>query len=40
MAETTLVIGSETSTADDKLPGYVKSVVVDRGSRTVTRFRR
>jgi hypothetical protein len=36
MAETTLVIGSETSTADDKLPGYVKSVIVDRGSRTVT----
>jgi hypothetical protein len=36
MAETTLVIGSDTSTADDKLPGYVKSVVVDRGSRTVT----
>jgi len=36
MADTLLVIGSETSTADDKLPGYVKSVVVDRGSRTVT----
>jgi hypothetical protein len=36
MAETMLVIGGETRTADDKLPGYVKSVVVDRGSRTVT----
>ena len=36
MAETMLVIGSETRTADDKLPGYVKSVVVDRSSRTVT----
>lgn len=36
MAETMLVIGSETSTADDKLPGYVKSLVVDRSSRTVS----
>jgi len=36
MAETMLVIGSEIRTADDKLPGYVKSVVVDRSSRTVT----
>jgi hypothetical protein len=36
MAETMLVIGSETRTADDKLPGYVKSVVVNRSSRTVT----
>ena len=36
MAETLLVIGSEARTADDKLSGYVKSVVVDRGSRSVT----
>jgi len=36
MAETMLVIGSEIRTADDKLPGYVKSVVVNRSSRTVT----
>ena len=36
MAETMLVIGSDIRTADDKLPGYVKSVVVDRSSRTVT----
>jgi len=36
MAEIMLVIGSEIRTADDKLPGYVKSVVVDRSSRTVT----
>ena len=31
-----LVIGSEARTADDKISGYVKSVVVDRGTRTVT----
>ena len=36
MTETTLVIGSEARTADDKISGYVKSVVVDRGTRTVT----
>ncbi len=36
MAETMLVIGSEARTADDKLSGYVKSVVVDRSSRTAT----
>jgi hypothetical protein len=36
MAETMLVIGGEARTADDKLSGYVKSVVVDRGSRSVT----
>ena len=36
MTELTLVIGSEARTADDKLSGYVKSVVVDRGTRTVT----
>jgi hypothetical protein len=36
MAETMLVVGSEARTADDKLSGYVKSVIVDRGSRTAT----
>ena len=36
MTEMTLVIGSEARTADDKISGYVKSVVVDRGTRTVT----
>ena len=36
MAEIMLVIGSEGRTVDGKLPGYVKSVIVDRGSRTVT----
>jgi hypothetical protein len=36
MTEITLVIGSEARTADDKISGYVKSVVVDRGTRTVT----
>ncbi len=36
MTEMTLVIGSEARTADDTISGYVKSVVVDRGTRTVT----
>ena len=36
MTEMTLVIGSEARTADDKISGYVKSVVIDRGTRTVT----
>ena len=36
MTETALVIGGEARTADDKISGYVKSVVVDRGTRTVT----
>jgi sporulation protein YlmC with PRC-barrel domain len=36
MTEMTLVIGSEAHTADGKISGYVKSVVVDRGARTVT----
>jgi hypothetical protein len=36
MAETMLVIGGEARTADDRLPGYVKSVIVDRNGRTVT----
>jgi hypothetical protein len=36
MTELTLVIGSEARTADDKISGYVKAVVVDRGTRTVT----
>jgi hypothetical protein len=36
MTEMTLVIGSEARTADDKISGYVKSVIVDRGTRTVT----
>lgn len=36
MTEMTLVIGSEARTSDDKISGYVKSVVVDRGTRTVT----
>jgi hypothetical protein len=30
------VIGGEARTSDDKISGYVKSVVVDRGTRTVT----
>ena len=36
MTEMMLVIGGEVRTADDKISGYVKSVVVDRGTRTVT----
>jgi hypothetical protein len=36
MTEMTLVIGSEAHTADGKISGYVKSVVVDRSARTVT----
>ena len=36
MTEMTLVIGSEARTADDKISGHVKSVVVDRGTRAVT----
>lgn len=36
MAEIMLVIGGEARTADSKVSGYVKSVVVDRGARTVT----
>jgi hypothetical protein len=36
MAETMLVIGGGTRTADDKLAGYVKSLVVDRSRRAVT----
>ena len=36
MTEITLVIGSEARTADNKISGYVKSVVVDRSTRTVT----
>lgn len=36
MAEMTLVIGSEARTDDNQISGYVKSVVVDRGSRTAT----
>lgn len=36
MTETTLVIGSETRCIDNKVPGEVKAVVVDRGTRTVT----
>jgi sporulation protein YlmC with PRC-barrel domain len=36
VAEITLVIGSEARTSDNKLYGYVKSIVVDRGSRAVT----
>ena len=36
MTEMTLVIGSEARTADNTISGYVKSVVVDRGTRTVT----
>ncbi len=36
MAEITLVIGSNTRTTDNKVSGYVKSVVVDRSTRTVT----
>ena len=36
MAEITLEIGSETRCAGDTMPGEVKSVVVDRGTRAVT----
>jgi sporulation protein YlmC with PRC-barrel domain len=36
MTEVTLAIGGEARTADGKITGYVKSVVVDRGSLTVT----
>jgi hypothetical protein len=36
MAEMTLEIGSETRCAGDSMPGEVKSVVVDRASRTAT----
>ena len=36
MTEMALVIGGDARTADDKISGYVKSVVVDRGTRTVT----
>ena len=36
MAETTLVIGSETRCIDNKVPGEVKAVVVNRDTRTVT----
>jgi sporulation protein YlmC with PRC-barrel domain len=36
MTEITLVIGSEAYTADNKVSGYVKSVVIDRSKRTVT----
>jgi hypothetical protein len=36
MAEITLQIGSETRCAGDTMPGEVKSVVVDRGTRTAT----
>jgi hypothetical protein len=36
MAEIVLVIGSDTHCADNKAPGEVKSLVVDRSTRTVT----
>jgi len=36
MAEITLEIGSETRCAGDTMPGEVKSVVVDRSTRTAT----
>jgi hypothetical protein len=36
MAEIALVIGSNARTTDNKVSGYVKSVVVDRGARAVT----
>ena len=36
MAEISLVIGSSTRTADNKISAHVKSVVVDRSTRTVT----
>jgi len=36
VGEIALVIGSEARTADNKLYGYVKSIVVDRRSRAVT----
>jgi hypothetical protein len=36
MAEITLEIGGETRCAGDTMPGEVKSVVVDRGTRTAT----
>jgi hypothetical protein len=36
MAEITLEIGSETRCAGDTMPGEVKSVVIDRGTRTAT----
>ncbi len=36
MAEISLVIGSSTRTADNKISAHVKSVVVDRDTRTVT----
>jgi hypothetical protein len=39
MTEITLVIGCKVHTTDNKISGYVKSVVVDRGTRTtVPRF--
>jgi sporulation protein YlmC with PRC-barrel domain len=36
MTEITFVIGSEAHTNDNKISGYVKSVVIDRSKRTVT----
>ena len=36
MAERTLVLGSETCCADNKGPGEVRSVVIDRNKREVT----
>lgn len=36
MTEITLVIGSEAHTNDNKISGYVKSVVIDRSKRKVT----
>ena len=36
MAEITLVIGSDTRCADDKLPGELRHVVVDYTTRAVT----
>ena len=36
MTEITLVIGCKVHTTDNKISGYVKSVVVDRSTRTVT----
>lgn len=36
MTEITLVIGSDAHTTDNKISGYVKSVVIDRSKRTVT----
>ena len=39
MAEITLVIGSDTRCADDKLPGELRHVVVDYTTRAVTQIR-